>query len=192
MQFRLCEEPQCATAGRKQWNNAPNQTEQSILERWRCPVLTSASFVLEMFSLLQVFTANTCSIRYLKPALTIFSNASCAPKQSGHIYYKQEGRAGCTNTLNVTHQRDWKWKPETHKYHVHCYFFNSNLLFPTVKCLGLNFILGRWVVKGWVEVLRGCCSCWCGIMSPTFKVFWLGLQLIAEFNYFMSSMFLSV
>lgn len=83
------------------WKEALEQCSQSdcelsFLQRWRCTVLPSASFVFEMFSLLQVFTSNTCSIRYIKPTLNIFpvnlkkkkkKKKSCKKKEIQPIMY---------------------------------------------------------------------------------------------------------
>ncbi len=83
------------------WKEALFQCFQSdcelrFLEQWRCTVLPSASFVFETFSLLQVFTTNTCSIRYIKPTLHIFQWDMWLRQNhtKHHVYCKQGVHVG--------------------------------------------------------------------------------------------------
>lgn len=123
------------------WKDALTQCSLSdcelrFLEQWRCTVLTSASFVFVMFSLLQVFTTNTCSMLVYK-ANTEHFPAWCKNLKHNHtkptvihIYCKQEFQVGQKSQNICT--KATESENLNHKYDVHCPFFFWNTTKPFI------------------------------------------------------------
>lgn len=107
------------------------QVNIQFLQQRRWTMWTSASFMFQMCSLLQVFATITGSIWYFK--------LGYVPQDYGH--FKQDIYAGNRKIPNVMHQRDRQRKLETHKTDV------ALSLFKVISCNTRCLIWNRTVPR---------------------------------------------